>query len=185
MGVPHLSFSLKELKNTFLKLTDALNDILVPFSLLSLQESEYICEGEERDWFEDSFSKYIEYYKQVLRLCKTFLTCRKPVKESTKNKSFIRTLDTSISIVIDNFENIVSEKDPEKFKEIKRAKQAYYAFLQLVRALNTCILQYNKMFPEFKLETLKNIPEPKVFKEVKDLSRFFKDTIKVLKTLSD
>lgn len=164
--------NLKDFESTFEKLSDSLNELMIPFGLFSINESTYICEGEEREDFEKSFDNFRISYKQALMFCKTLITCSKPVTNATNKETFIYTLDANIKVTVENFENMVSTKDAKKFKDIERVKNAYFAYLQLARAINTSIAQYNKRFPDYILETLENVPEASFLNSVDSLQNF-------------
>ena len=68
---------------------------------------------------------------------------------------------------------------------IERVKNAYFAYLQLARAINTSIAQYNKRFPDYTLETLENVPEPSFLNSVDSLQNFFAETLKSFKSFEE
>lgn len=55
--------NLKDFESTFEKLSDSLNELMIPFGLFSVNESTYICKGEEREDFEKSFENFRISYK--------------------------------------------------------------------------------------------------------------------------
>ena len=67
----------------------------------------------------------------------------------------------------------------------ERVKNAYFAYLQLARAINTSIAQYNKRFPDYTLETLENVPEPNFLNSVDSLQNFFAETLKSFKSFEE
>lgn len=166
--------NLENFASVFEKLTDSLNELIIPLSLFSVNELAYICEGEERKDFEKNLRKFKTYYKQTLMFCKAFIDCKKPItNKDSKKKTFIYKLDENIKMVVDNFNDIVSTEDSEKFEDVKCVKDKYFAYLILARAINTAFNQYNKKFPDYKLETLENIPEPKFLDSIEDFKKFF------------
>lgn len=166
--------NLEDFASVFEKLTDNLNELIIPLSLFSVNESAYICEGEERKDFEENLRKFKIHYKQTLMFCKAFIDCSKPITtKDSKKKTFIYKLDANIKVTVDNFNDIVSTEDSEKFDDVKCVKDKYFTYLTLTRAINTAIIQYNKKFPDYKLETLENIPEPKFLDSIEDFKKFF------------
>lgn len=170
--------NLKDFENSFEELTDILNDLILPFAL---NESTHIFHGddENRKSFEKSFQDFKIAYKQTVKYCKAFITCKKPISSRKSNQdSFIYGLDANIEVTVNNFKTMLSEEDLEKSKDAKEVEKNFFAYLLLVRAMNTAILQYNKRFPKYKLETLKNVPEPKYLESLEDFEIFFKNWLK-------
>ena len=166
--------NLEDFASVFEKLTDSLNELIIPLSLFSVNESAYICEGEERKDFEKNLRKFKTHYKQTLMFCKAFIDCKKPITtKDSKKKTFIYKFDANIKVTVDNFNDIVSTEDSEKFDDVKCVKDKYFAYLVLTIAINTVFVQYNKKFPDYKLETLENIPEPKFLDSIEDFKKFF------------
>ena len=74
--------NLEDFASVFEKLTDSLNELIIPLSLFSVNESAYICEGEERKDFEKNLRKFKTHYKKTLMFCKAFIDCKKPIVSS-------------------------------------------------------------------------------------------------------
>lgn len=146
----------------------SLKSILEEFSLLTndfehlLYSTLLEVEGEpqtEDELFEADFKQFQDRFSNISLLTVKFIKELRKTKEAKilQNSGYVKKLDNEIQKACDFYiEQMIKRRSQVNVAKIQNA---FYAYIQLARAINSAIKEYNKTV-NTKLPTLQNIPNP-------------------------
>ena len=177
-----------ELEHSFFALDSSFDELLSNYLLFPLTESENDIETDKKS-ISDSYESFLEDFKRTTNLLVGFYN-----KYKTSNDF----KDLGLSVSIENkFINAKKSYDlittkANKFtnlnfdKLVKHLNDAYFAYVYLLRGLNSIINAYNKNHPQASIKQIENVPEPPdlgVFTDT-NVSGYVKNFVNFLSTLN-
>lgn len=158
----NLQKDITDLKNSFFALDFSFDNLLSNYLLAPLTESEKDIETDKKS-IKDYYESFFEEFKRTSSLLVGFYN-----KYKTSNDF----KDLGLSVAIENkFQNAKNSYDtvttkanevtnPNFEKLVKHLNDAYYAYVFLLRGLNSIINAYNKNHPQATVKRIDNVPEP-------------------------
>lgn len=160
---------LSEIKDSFEELDDLLNFMFVPFSLQTINESR-LTEADESSILDD-YKSYKSEFKNIINLVAKFVMINKPIED----KGFTKNINRRIRNTMEFYDDISINSIDDKL--IEKVNNAYFAYMTIVRALNTAIRDYNIKFSNYSISEL-DIDEPKYIEYNVDLKVYLEELIK-------
>lgn len=172
------------LGQSFFVLDNSFNNLLIKFLLVPLNEAEESIESDRAD-IKIAFNSFFADFKQTAKLLVEFHN-----KYKTSNDyidlGFAATIEKKFCDAKESYDIVIKKANRltnKNFEEmIKYLNDAYFAYVYLLRGLNSTIDNYNTNHPNASLSRIADVPTPDslgVFKN-QDVSNFVKELLESL-----
>ena len=172
-----------KLLNSLIRLDNSFNSLLWQFLLVPSYDDE-----EDKEEIDDLYQTFFDNLKLSAELMIQFFNKN---TIDYKDNGFIELLEKKFkdskeaydAVILKSTQNI----DAEYQKRIKLLNDSYFAYVYLLRTLNSMIDTYNKQHPNATIKMIDNVPEPNSLESFSDknIEEFIKNFIISMKELKE